>query len=60
MHKGELREQGTHEELLAKRGIYARLYELQFQNGGKSKRAADAEGGEETEALETARGADET
>jgi ATP-binding cassette subfamily B protein len=60
MHKGELREQGTHEELLAKRGIYARLYELQFQNGGKSKRAADAGGGEETEALETARGADET
>jgi ABC-type multidrug transport system fused ATPase/permease subunit len=60
MHKGELREQGTHEELLAKRGIYARLYELQFQNAGKSKRAADAEGGEESEALETARGADET
>ncbi|MGH7680811.1 MAG: ABC transporter ATP-binding protein, partial [Candidatus Eiseniibacteriota bacterium] len=30
MHKGELREQGTHAELLAKGGIYARLYELQF------------------------------
>ena len=30
MHKGELREQGTHAELLAKDGIYARLYELQF------------------------------
>ena len=30
MHKGELREQGTHAELLAKRGIYARLYELQY------------------------------
>ncbi len=29
MHKGELREQGTHAELLAKGGIYARLHELQ-------------------------------
>jgi len=37
MHKGELREQGTHEELLAKRGIYARLYELQFQNDGRKE-----------------------
>jgi ATP-binding cassette subfamily B protein len=30
MHKGELREQGTHAELLARGGIYARLYELQL------------------------------
>lgn len=30
MHKGELREQGTHAELLAMGGIYARLYELQY------------------------------
>src|SRR5262245_37912513 len=30
MHKGELREQGTHAELLARNGIYARLYELQY------------------------------
>jgi ATP-binding cassette subfamily B protein len=30
MHRGELREQGTHEELLALGGIYARLYRLQF------------------------------
>jgi ATP-binding cassette subfamily B protein len=37
LHKGELREQGTHEELLAKGGIYARLYELQFRNGGKAE-----------------------
>jgi ATP-binding cassette subfamily B protein len=29
-HKGELREQGRHQELLAHRGIYRRLYELQF------------------------------
>ncbi len=29
LHKGEIREQGTHEELLARGGLYARLYELQ-------------------------------
>ncbi len=31
MHKGELREQGTHRELLAQRGIYYRLYQLQYR-----------------------------
>ena len=30
MHGGELREVGTHEELLARGELYARLYELQF------------------------------
>jgi ATP-binding cassette subfamily B protein len=30
MHRGELREQGTHAELLARGGIYARLHELQY------------------------------
>jgi ATP-binding cassette subfamily B protein len=29
-HKGELRESGPHQELLARRGIYRRLYELQY------------------------------
>lgn len=32
LHKGEMREIGTHNELLAKKGIYYRLYELQYQN----------------------------
>src|SRR5262245_19064664 len=31
LHKGELRESGTHQELLAHRGIYHRLYQLQFK-----------------------------
>src|SRR6204780_3351928 len=30
-HKGRLREQGSHQELLALRGIYYRLYQLQYR-----------------------------
>jgi ATP-binding cassette subfamily B protein len=30
MHKGEIRETGTHQDLLAQRGLYWRLYQLQF------------------------------
>ncbi|HPG38117.1 MAG TPA: ABC transporter ATP-binding protein [bacterium] len=32
LHKGEIREMGAHAELLKKRGIYYRLYRLQFKN----------------------------
>jgi len=32
LHKGELREAGTHQELLAARGLYHRLYQLQFKD----------------------------
>jgi ATP-binding cassette subfamily B protein len=32
LHKGQLRESGTHQELLAQRGIYHRLYQLQFKD----------------------------
>lgn len=32
MHKGKIREQGTHQELLAQNGIYKKLYELQIQH----------------------------
>lgn len=31
MHKGRIRESGTHQELLGKDGIYKKLYELQLQ-----------------------------
>jgi ATP-binding cassette subfamily B multidrug efflux pump len=30
LHKGQLRESGTHQQLLAQRGIYYRLYQLQY------------------------------
>jgi ATP-binding cassette subfamily B protein len=42
LHKGVLREVGTHQELLAARGIYFKLYELQY---------AQREGEPETEPL---------
>lgn len=32
LHRGQLRESGTHQELLAQRGIYYRLYQLQYQH----------------------------
>jgi ATP-binding cassette subfamily B protein len=31
MHKGRIRELGSHQELLAERGIYYRLYQLQYR-----------------------------
>lgn len=33
LHKGVLREAGTHQELLAARGIYFKLFELQYSEG---------------------------
>ena len=32
MHKGQLREMGTHQQLLANRGIYWKLYQLQYKD----------------------------
>ena len=32
MHKGQLREMGNHQQLLAARGIYWRLYQLQYRD----------------------------
>ena len=33
MHHGRIREEGRHEELLAKKGIYHRLHQLQYSEG---------------------------
>lgn len=32
IHRGRIREMGTHQELLAKKGLYYQLYELQYKN----------------------------
>lgn len=43
LHRGELRESGSHEELLEKDGLYARLYRLSLQKPGGSLSGATAE-----------------
>ncbi len=35
LHHGEIREQGTHQELLAMRSLYWRLYKLQYADGSR-------------------------
>jgi ATP-binding cassette subfamily B protein len=35
LHRGAVRESGRHGELVAKGGLYARLYELQFNGGAR-------------------------
>jgi ATP-binding cassette subfamily B multidrug efflux pump len=40
LHKGQLRESGTHQELLARRGIYFKLFELQYKSGDRTEKAA--------------------
>jgi len=39
LHKGQLREVGTHQELLAQRGIYYKLYQLQYRDQEKGAEA---------------------
>jgi ATP-binding cassette subfamily B protein len=34
LHHGEIRQRGTHRELLARDGLYQRLYRLQFGQSG--------------------------
>jgi ATP-binding cassette subfamily B protein len=36
LHKGELRERGTHAELLERGGLYSRLWRLQYAPAGRS------------------------
>ena len=35
LHHGEIREQGTHQELLAQKGLYWKLYKLQYADGSQ-------------------------
>jgi ATP-binding cassette subfamily B multidrug efflux pump len=60
MHKGQVREMGTHQQLLAQRGIYFKLYQLQYKdqelNVARAPSNANADGFTEPEV--TARGDD--
>jgi len=40
LHHGEVREQGTHQELLVQRGLYWKLYRLQYADGSTNEREA--------------------
>jgi len=51
LHKGHLRESGRHQDLLGQRGIYYKLYQLQYRD--QERRAADREGSEFGEPVNT-------
>ena len=53
LHHGRIREMGTHAELLEKRGIYFRLYQLQYFGGRPSREPADAEAWSAAPVLDT-------
>jgi ATP-binding cassette, subfamily B, multidrug efflux pump len=42
MHKGQLRERGTHQQLLTQRGLYYKLYQLQYRDQELAEPAASA------------------
>ncbi|MGA9885305.1 MAG: ABC transporter ATP-binding protein [Candidatus Acidiferrales bacterium] len=42
LESGTIRERGTHEELLARAGIYARLYEMQFRDAEPVARGVES------------------
>ncbi len=42
LHKGELRESGTHQELIARRGIYHTLHQLQYKDKEQERPAPAA------------------
>ena len=43
VHKGEIWEEGSHDDLLARGGLYARLYELQYRLHDRFESTADRE-----------------
>jgi ATP-binding cassette subfamily B protein len=65
MHKAQLREMGTHQQLLAQRGIYYRLYQLQYKDqemagvGSVARTPSSADGLKGTLLPEVTAGADD-
>ena len=47
MHKSQLREMGSHQELLAQRGIYWKLYQLQYKDQELSTASGSLIGGDD-------------
>jgi subfamily B ATP-binding cassette protein MsbA len=45
LERGRIAESGSHAELLARNGIYARLYRIQFAAAGREAPKAAAAGG---------------
>src|SRR5437867_4102759 len=56
LHKGQLRESGTHQELLAQRGIYFKLFELQYRDGATNRPTAESPAGADGPAAAAAQG----
>ena len=58
MHKGQVREMGTHQQLLAQRGIYFKLYQLQYKDQelsvARAPSPANADGFKEPEVTASA------
>ncbi len=55
LHHGEIREQGSHQDLLAQRGLYWMLYKLQYADGSRSEPITLPAGEEESPATATSR-----
>ena len=53
LHHGEIREQGTHQELLVQRGLYWRLYKLQYADSNIDASVTDNRDREQIEAVPT-------
>ncbi len=53
MHKGRLRESGTHQELMEQQGIYWRLYQLQYEGTGDGNDGLPARQSESPESPES-------
>ena len=58
MHKGQVRELGKHQELLAQRGIYFKLYQLQYKDQELNVTRVPTNGSELQQPEVTARGDD--